>query len=117
MNNPIAQLTEATFDQEVFQSDQTVLVDFWADWCGPCKMLAPVLDEIARDNPHIKISKVNIEDHPALAERFQIQAIPALFLFRDGALQEKIIGLASKKAILAKIAALEVSPRPAPETN
>jgi thioredoxin 1 len=97
-------LTEQTFDEEVKGSEVAVLVDFWAEWCGPCKMIAPVLDEIARDNPDkIRIAKVNIDENLELARRFEVMSIPTLILFRDGEPQLRIIGAKGKGQMLQEL--------------
>src|SRR5437867_10365042 len=107
---PTIEITEANFDVEVLQSVQPVLVDFWAPWCGPCKMLAPVLDEIATEQAgRVKVAKVNVDESPALAERFGIQSIPTLLYFAHGEVRNQTVGVASKKAIVEKIAALSVT--------
>ena len=101
------EITEANFEAEVLKSDQPVLVDFWAPWCGPCKMLAPVLEEIATEQAgRVKIGKVNLDDSPGLAEKYGVQAIPTLLYFAGGAVREMTVGAASKRAIVAKLEAL-----------
>ena len=98
-SDKILHVTEATFDAEVLKSKQLVLVDFWATWCGPCRMIAPVLDELAEEYAgRVKICKVNVDDEPALAQRYKIMSIPAVFLFRDGEVVEKMIGARPKQA-------------------
>src|SRR5436305_10027454 len=100
-------LTDANFDQEVIKSPVPVLVDFWAEWCGPCKMLGPILDELATEySGKIKIAKLNIDEHQALANQYRITSIPTLLLFKNGQLNEQLIGLRSKghyKAALEKV--------------
>src|SRR5688500_8694592 len=87
------QLTESNFDSEVLQSPLPVIVDFYADWCGPCKMIAPALEEIATDLAgQVKIAKVNIDEEPALAQRYKIQSLPTLLYFQGGAVVNQIIG-------------------------
>lgn len=104
---PIIELNETNFDREVRQSNRPVVVDFWAEWCGPCKMLAPVLEEIARDlQGQALVAKVNVDEQPALAARFNIQSIPALLFFSRGEVRDQTIGVVSKKNILTKLAAL-----------
>jgi thioredoxin 1 len=102
-------LTDANFDQEVIKSPVPVLVDFWAEWCGPCKMLGPVLDELAGEyTGKAKIGKLNIDEHQALANQFRITSIPTVLLFKNGQAAEQIVGLRSKghyKAALDKAAA------------
>jgi len=102
-------LTDTNFDQEVIKSAVPVLVDFWAEWCGPCKMLGPVLDELAGEyTGKAKIGKLNIDEHQALANQFRITSIPTVLLFKNGQPAEQIVGLRSKshyKAALDKAAA------------
>jgi len=103
-------VNETNFELEVLQSTQPVLVDFWAAWCGPCKMLAPVLDEIGQEQSgKLKIAKVNVDESPALAERFGIRAIPTLLYFTGGQVRHQMIGVAGKKALSAKLAELAVA--------
>ena len=104
------EITEANFEAEVLKSGQPVLVDFWAEWCGPCKMIAPVLDEIARERAgRVKIVKVNIDRTPAIADRFGIHAIPTLFFFANGEVRDRLVGVVSKRAILFRLERLIVS--------
>ena len=106
----IVELNEANFEAEALKSNQPVLVDFWAEWCGPCKMLAPVLDEIAMEHAgHIKVTKVNVDKNPELAARFGVQSIPTLLYFAGGELRDKSVGAQGKKAIAAKLEALAVA--------
>ena len=101
---PTIEINETNFEVEVLQSKQPVLVDFWADWCGPCKMLAPVLDEIASEqSARMKVAKVNVDHHPALAARFGIQSIPTLLYVADGKVRHQTVGFAAKKTIVAKL--------------
>jgi len=96
----VIELKEQTFDSEVLQSDRPVLVDFWAAWCGPCRMLSPVVDELAEENPQIKVCKVNVDDEEGLAVRFGVMSIPTLLAFRNGKLIGQTVGVQSKQAIL-----------------
>src|SRR5215210_4840585 len=106
MNEPI-HVNAASFDQAVLQSPVPVLVDFWAPWCGPCKMIAPVLNEIASESGgRFLIAKVNADDEPALMQRFGIRGIPALLFFSGGELRHQIAGLAGKKTIVEQLEAL-----------
>ncbi len=107
MANPkIVQLSEQTFDSEVTKAGQPVLVDFWAEWCGPCKMIAPLLDELADEyDGKLKIGKVNVDDNQALAGKFGIRAIPTLLIFKDGQVKEQIVGMLSKKDLQRKVSA------------
>ena len=93
-------LTKANFEQEVVNSDIPVLVDFWATWCGPCKMIAPFVTEIANENEgRIKIGKINVDEEPELAVRFKISSIPTLMLFENGQVKDMLVGYRSKADI------------------
>ncbi len=106
---PTIEINEANFASEVLQSNQPVLVDFWAEWCGPCKMIAPLLDEIATEQAgQVKVAKVNVDTNPVLAARYGIQSIPTLLYFAGGEVQDQTIGAAGKRAILAKLEKLAV---------
>src|SRR5213592_467520 len=107
MENSVIILNESNFDREVTQDDKPVIVDFWADWCGPCKMIAPVLDEIAREKAgSVKVAKVNVDENQSLSLKFNIRAIPALLFFKNGQLRDQVTGVASKKDLLNRIEAL-----------
>jgi thioredoxin 1 len=102
-------VTESTFDQEVLQSDKPVLVDFWAEWCGPCHAVSPVLDKIAEERAgEIKLVKVNIDDEQGLAERYGIASIPTIVLFKDGEPAAAAIGAQPKGAIERQLGLVEV---------
>jgi len=103
------EINETNFASEVLQASQPVLVDFWAAWCGPCKMVAPLLDEIAAEQAgRVKIGKVNVDEQPALAARFGIQSIPTLLYFAGGELRDQTIGVTGKRAMVAKLEKLAV---------
>ena len=101
----IVTLSTGNFEQEVDKSQTPVLVDFWAEWCGPCKMIAPLLDELAEEKAgKVKIGKVNVDDNQELATRFGSRAIPALLLFQGGQVKETIVGMTGKKDLEKKLA-------------
>ena len=105
----VIELNEANFDAEVLKASEPVLVDFWAEWCGPCKMIAPVLEEIATEQVgRVKVAKVNVDENPGLAGQYQVQAIPTLLYFADGAVRDRVMGAAGKKAIVSRIEGLMV---------
>ena len=93
-------LTDANFEQTVNQSSQPILVDFWAEWCGPCRRLAPTVDELANDyNGQVLVAKMNVDENPATPMRFSIRGIPTLLLFKGGQLVEQVVGLADKDSL------------------
>jgi thioredoxin 1 len=103
-SDQIVTLTEANFPDEVLKSQTPVLVDFWAEWCGPCKMIAPVLQELAGEyDGRVKIGKVNIDEFQGLAAQHGIRAIPTLLLFKNGQVEEQIVGLRNKKDLKASL--------------
>jgi len=103
MSNTLA-ATDTNFEEEVMQSELPVLVDFWAEWCGPCKMIAPILDEIADEQVgSVKIAKLNVDDAPDTARQHEVMSIPTMILFKDGQPVKRIVGAKPKDALMAEI--------------
>ncbi len=99
----VVKITKENFEQEVLQCKDTVLLDFYADWCGPCRMVGPILDEIAEENPHIKVGKINVDEQMDLAVRFQVTSIPLIVAMKDGEAVGQALGARPKEQILALV--------------
>ncbi|MBA2433279.1 MAG: thioredoxin [Chthoniobacterales bacterium] len=106
-NSATVTIDENNFDTEVTRSTTPVVVDFWAEWCGPCKMIAPLLDEVAKEKAgSVKIGKVNIDNNQSLSTKFNVRAIPTLLFFKNGQVVDQVTGMTSKKDLLGRIEAL-----------
>jgi thioredoxin 1 len=104
MANGIVHLSTATFDEGVNASTSPVLVDFWAEWCGPCKMIAPVLEELAGDlGENLTIAKLNVDDHPEIAMRYNVMSIPTLLVFEAGEVKKRLVGAKGKGQLLQEL--------------
>jgi thioredoxin 1 len=105
MAGSITQLTASTFDEVVGSASEPLIVDFWAEWCGPCKMIAPILDEIATEHEgKLQVAKLNVDDAPDVARRFEVMSIPTLLVFRDGQVAKRVIGAKGKTQLLDDLA-------------
>jgi len=105
MSEHIKQVSDATFESDVLQSDTPVLVDYWAEWCGPCKMIAPVLEELATEKAgELTVAKLDVDANPGTARDFQVVSIPTLILFKNGAPVKRIVGTKGKAALLRELA-------------
>lgn len=94
-------LSDTTFDEEINASSEPVLVDFWAEWCGPCKMIAPILEEIAEEQAgKLKVAKLNVDEAPAIAQRFEVMSIPTMIVFQDGKPAKRLVGAKPKAALV-----------------
>ena len=99
----VIEINKDNFEQEILKSEKTVLVDFWASWCGPCRMVSPIVDEIAEERPDIMVCKVNVDEQPELASQFKVMSIPALFVIKNGEVTANSVGAKPKNQILAML--------------
>jgi thioredoxin 1 len=107
MSEAIANLTESNFDEIISSSDQPVIVDFWAPWCGPCRTIAPILEEVASEKSDaLKVTKVNVDENQRLAQKYNVRAIPTILFFKGGELKDQAVGLLSKEDLIKKAEAL-----------
>src|SRR3954453_13173846 len=113
MAGTLNDVTDTNFQAEVIESEQPVLVDFWAPWCGPCRVVAPVLEEIAAERPDLKIVKLNVDENQQTAAAFEVLSIPTLILFKNGAVAKKVIGAYPKRKLEAELEPALAQPSPA----
>ena len=99
----VNQFNEENFEEEVLKSEGTVLVDFYADWCGPCKMMSPVIDQMAEENESVKFGKINVDENPDLAEKYNVMSIPTIIVFKAGNPVKTFVGVTAKDQILAAL--------------
>ena len=110
MANGIPDLSTATFDETVNSSDTALIVDFWAEWCGPCKKVAPILEEIAAERDDVSVAKLNVDEHPDIAMKFNVMSIPTMIVFDGGEVAGRVTGALSKGALLQEIDGFLTSP-------
>ena len=101
MSNNVIELTDATFDEAVGSAETPLVIDFWAEWCGPCKMVAPILDEIAAEQAgNVTIAKLNVDDNPQTAQKYGVMSIPTMLVFRDGEVDKRVVGAKGKAQLI-----------------
>ena len=99
----ILKITDENFEEEVLKSDKTVVVDFYADWCGPCKMQSPIIEELANENQNIKVGKLNVDENPNTAVKYEVMSIPTILVIKNGEISKEFVGLTEKDEILLSI--------------
>ena len=105
MSDGILTLSDATFDESVGGADTPLIVDFWAEWCGPCKMITPVLEDIAKEHEGtLQVAKLNVDDNPNIARRYDVMSIPTLLVFADGEVKKRLVGAKGKAQLLEELA-------------
>jgi len=104
MTENVKHVTDESFEADVIKSDRLVVLDFWAPWCGPCRMMEPVLEELAAEYPAISVAKLNVDENPATATRFDVLSIPTLLAFKDGSVVKKLVGAMPKKRLVDELA-------------
>jgi len=100
------EFTESNFNEEVLKSDKPVLVDFWAPWCGPCQLMGPVIDEVANELTSAKIGKLNVDEHPSIAQNYEVMSIPTMKIFKNGQVVKEFIGVQSKETLKTELSNL-----------
>ena len=93
-------ITDENFEQEVLKADKTVIVDFYADWCGPCKMQSPIIEKLANENPNVKVGKLNVDENPNTAVKYDVMSIPTILVIKNGQVEKEFVGLTDKEEIL-----------------
>lgn len=96
-------ITDENFEQEVLKADKTVIVDFYADWCGPCKMQSPIIEQLANENPNVKVGKLNVDENPNTAVKYDVMSIPTILIIKNGQVEKEFVGLTDKEEILKSI--------------